>query len=142
MKTRSTTFPKNFAWGAATSALQIEGAPTAESSSPSIWDASVLRTGQVERDESPERACDHHRLPEDIKILRDLGPRHYRFSINWNHIIPEGGSTVNSRGLGFYKHLCDAFHAADITAWATQKRTLKLSAAVFTRFDRRKPLIY
>jgi len=116
----TSSFPKNFVWGTATSATQIEGSDAVDGKTPSIWDASRLKPGQVEDDHTPAIACDHYRrFKQDVRLLRELGLKHYRFSINWCRIMPHGGTTVNERGIDFYKRLCDELRNAGITPWAT-----------------------
>lgn len=114
-------FPKDFAWGVATSAAQIEGAWDADGKTPSIWDfEAVTKGGRIERGETPFVACDHyHRFKDDIKLMKSLGVKHYRFSVSWPRVMPHGGDVMNPKGLDFYKRLCDALHAAGITPWAT-----------------------
>ena len=35
-------------------------------------------------------AADHwNRYPEDIKLMKELGVNHYRFSVEWSKIEPE-----------------------------------------------------
>ncbi|MEI6491801.1 MAG: family 1 glycosylhydrolase [Verrucomicrobiota bacterium] len=118
--TKPTGFPKDFVWGVASSALQVEGADRADGKSASIWDAVNLKPGQVEDGSSPAVSCDfYRRYKQDIRLMRELGFKHFRFSINWCRIMPRGGTTVNQRGLDFYKRLCDELHKAGITPWAT-----------------------
>jgi beta-glucosidase len=113
-------FPAGFAWGTATSATQVEGAASADGKSPSIWDHAGTVGGVIENGQTAAVACDHyHRVAEDVKLLGELGVKHYRFSINWCRIMPEGGRQVNTKGLDFYKRLADALRKNGITPWAT-----------------------
>lgn len=113
-------FPKGFVWGVAASATQIEGGANADGKSPSIWDAVALRPGQVEDGHTPAVACDHYRrFPADFRLLRDLGIKHYRFSINWCRVMRDGTATPNQAGIDFYKRLVDSMLENGITPWAT-----------------------
>ncbi|HSQ39224.1 MAG TPA: family 1 glycosylhydrolase, partial [Anaerolineales bacterium] len=61
------TFPKNFIWGVATSAYQIEGAWKEDGRGPSIWDTFSHTPGKVVHNENGDIAADHyHRWKEDI----------------------------------------------------------------------------
>src|SRR5947208_3672000 len=53
---RSYSFPKTFAWGAATAAAQIEGAAFEDGKGESIWD----RFARVRKIDAPTIACDHY----------------------------------------------------------------------------------
>ncbi len=54
-------------------------------------------------------ACDHYnRMESDVALMRELGLKAYRFSVNWGRIFPEGTGRVNEAGLGFYERLVDA----------------------------------
>jgi beta-glucosidase len=117
---RARAFPPHFAWGAASAAAQVEGAAEADGKGPSIWDVFARRPGAVKNGDTPAVACDHyHRYPDDIALMADLGLKHYRLSIAWPRIMPEGVGTLNRRGLDFYSRLIDALLARGITPWVT-----------------------
>jgi lactase-phlorizin hydrolase len=38
-----------------------------------------------------EMACDsYHKIAEDVVTLQNLGASHYRFSISWSRMLPDG----------------------------------------------------
>jgi beta-glucosidase len=113
-------FPPNFAWGVATSAFQIEGSPTADGRSPSIWDTYAGVTGNIADASTAAVACDHYRRWEaDLDLMKHLGIGSYRFSISWPRIMPRTTGRVNCAGLGFYDRLVDGLVARGITPVAT-----------------------
>ena len=114
------SFPKDFTWGAATAAYQIEGAAHRAGGGESVWDMFCRRPEAVFERESGDVACDHYnRYLEDVALMRDLGLQSYRFSLSWPRILPEGVGRVHAAGLDFYDRLVDALLAANITPWAT-----------------------
>ncbi|NBV97053.1 MAG: glycosyl hydrolase family protein, partial [Verrucomicrobia bacterium] len=114
------TFPRDFLWGTATSAYQIEGAYKADGRGPSVWDRFCETKGKVWEGQTGKVACDHyHRFPEDIAIMRDLGLQAYRFSISWTRILPTGRGKVNAKGLEFYDRLTDGLLKAGIRPFCT-----------------------
>ena len=120
LTTGGASFPKDFWWGAATASYQIEGAATEDGRKPSIWDTFSKTPGKVENGDTGDVACDHyHRYEEDVKLMADLGVKHYRFSIAWSRIIPDGRGAVNEKGLDFYKRLADSLLKHGITPHAT-----------------------
>ncbi|MBI2517844.1 MAG: beta-glucosidase [Opitutae bacterium] len=113
-------FPRGFVWGVATAAPQIEGAAFTGGKGPSIWDHFARRRGAIRQGDTLEVACDHyHRFRQDFALMRRLGLRHYRLSLAWPRIFPEGDGAVNQRGLDFYRRLFDALHENGITPWVT-----------------------
>jgi beta-glucosidase len=108
-------FPKEFLWGVATSAAQIEGAADEDGRGESIWDRFAATPGKIEDGSDTRIACDHyHRWRADIELLRSLGVNSYRFSIAWPRIMPAGRGTVNEKGLAFYDRLVDGLLHAGI----------------------------
>jgi beta-glucosidase len=113
-------FPKDFLWGASTSAYQIEGSPLADGAGPSIWHRFSHTGGKVLNGDRGDRACDHYnRWREDVALMKRIGLKSYRFSIAWGRIFPEGTGKVNQKGLDFYRRLVDELGAAGIAANAT-----------------------
>ena len=113
-------FPKDFTWGAATAAYQIEGAWNEDGRGPSVWDAFSQTPGKVFENHNGNVACDHyHRWKEDMALLKELQVPAYRLSISWPRIIPENTGKPNAKGLAFYDKLIDALLAAKITPWVT-----------------------
>lgn len=110
-------FPKNFLWGAASAAAQIEGGWNEDGRTPSIWD--LMPKGAINKDETCHIACDHyHHWREDVEIMKELGLKAYRFSVSWSRIIPQKG-VVNEQGIRFYRNLVDALTDAGIVPMIT-----------------------
>jgi beta-glucosidase len=102
------TFSKDFLWGAATSAYQIEGSPTADGAGRSIWHRFSHTPGNTYLDQTGDVACDHYRrYKQDVALMSELGLQAYRFSIAWGRIFPEGTGRVNKQGIDFYSRLVD-----------------------------------
>ena len=113
-------FPKNFVWGAASAAYQVEGAANEDGRGPSVWDMFCRRPGAIWSGHTGAVACDHyHRYKEDVALMKRLGLKGYRFSISWPRVLAEGVGPVNAKGLEFYDRLVDALLAAGIEPWAT-----------------------
>lgn len=68
---------KNFLWGVATSAFQLEGSPYADWAS---WDAIL--------DSKPDVTNHYTLYKKDLCLLKDLGVNAYRFSLEWSRIQP------------------------------------------------------
>ena len=114
------SFSKDFLWGAASAAAQIEGAWDEDGRGESIWDTLVHAGGHVAHGETADTACDHyHRWREDVSIMKGLGLKSYRFSISWSRVLPEGIGPVNEKGVEFYRGLCEALAEAGIKPMAT-----------------------
>ena len=113
-------FPRDFTWGVATAAYQIEGAASADGRGPSIWDVFSRQPGATFEGHTGEVACDHyHRYREDVALLRQLGVRAYRFSFSWSRLFPEGRGAANEPGFAFYERLLDELQGAGIEPYAT-----------------------
>lgn len=113
-------FPKDFLWGAATAAFQIEGAAAKDGKGPSIWDVFCATPGKTRFGETGQIACDHyHRYREDVELMGQLNLRAYRFSISWPRVLPQGRGKVNEAGLAFYDRLVDSLCEAGIEPFVT-----------------------
>ncbi len=120
MKLTPLTFPKNFVWGVAAAAPQIEGAYATDGKSLSTWDVYSRIPGKVRNGDTLDVACDHYHLfDKDFAMMAKLGVRHYRLSIAWPRIIPEGRGAVNQKGLDFYHRLFDSMEKHGILPWPT-----------------------
>ena len=119
-RARSSTFPENFTWGAATAAYQVEGAWNEDGKGESIWDRFSHTPGKIATGETGDVACDHyHRWSEDVDLMQAMDLNAYRFSIAWTRILPKGRGELNQRGLDFYSRLVDALLEAKIEPFVT-----------------------
>ncbi|HEY6746306.1 MAG TPA: GH1 family beta-glucosidase [Mycobacteriales bacterium] len=113
-------FPHGFVWGTATASYQIEGAVHEGGRSPSIWDTFSHRPGAVVGGDTGDVADDHyHRYRDDVVLLADLGVTHYRFSLAWPRLQPDGRGPINPAGLDFYQRLVDELLGRGIQPWVT-----------------------
>jgi beta-glucosidase len=114
--------PKDFKWGAATAAYQVEGAATQDGKGKSIWDTYTHLEPSRTSGENADVTCDHYnRIEEDVKLMKSLGMDTYRFSIAWSRVIPLGGrdDPVNEAGIAFYNRLIDTLIANGISPSVT-----------------------
>lgn len=110
-------FPKDFLWGAATAAPQIEGGWDEDGRTPSIWD--IAPAGKIKNNDTCHDACDHyHHWKEDVALMKEIGLKSYRFSLSWSRIQP-GKGKVNPKGIQFYRDLIDELRKAGIEPLVT-----------------------
>lgn len=131
MKQYQDSFPKNFLWGGATAANQLEGGfqeggkglstadmtpfrKDAAAKHTPVMDASYdeIKTYKANgfRGNFPKhRGCDfYHHWKEDIALFSEMGFRCYRMSIAWTRIFPTGfEAEPNEEGLLFYDNVFD-----------------------------------
>jgi beta-galactosidase len=113
-------FPKDFTWGAATAAYQIEGGWNEGGRGPSIWDAFTHTPEKIHQGQNGDVTCDHYnRMEGDVALMKAMGLKAYRLSLSWSRLLPTGRGKVNEEGVAFYNRLIDALLAANITPWVT-----------------------
>lgn len=112
--------PKNFLWGGAVAAHQIEGGWNAGGKGPSTADVMTAGRNGVSRKITTEGILDteyypnheaidfYNRYKEDIQLFKEMGLKALRTSINWTRIYPNGDDAEpNEAGLQFYDDLFD-----------------------------------
>lgn len=113
-------FPEGFLWGCATAAYQVEGGAKDGGRGPSIWDTFSHIPGKVHNNDTGDVADDHYHLyKEDVRLLKSLGAKVYRFSVSWPRIFPQGTGAPNPEGVDFYNRLVDELLANGIQPYCT-----------------------
>ncbi|XP_039884309.1 lactase-phlorizin hydrolase-like [Simochromis diagramma] len=114
-------FREDFMWSTASSAYQIEGGWRADGKGLSIWDKFVHSPSKILNDDNGDIACDsYNKIEEDVAILKQLKVSHYRFSLSWPRVLPDGTiNNINEAGINYYQRLLDALHAANIQPQVT-----------------------
>ncbi|MHC5215557.1 glycoside hydrolase family 1 protein [Enterococcus sp. LJL128] len=118
-------FPDNFLFGGAIAANQAEGGYLEAGKGLGICD--VLPAGKerllhIAKELDPalyypsHQGIDfYHHFKEDVALLKEMGLRCFRFSINWPRIFPKGDEQQpNQEGLAFYEELIDLLLEAEI----------------------------
>ena len=112
-------FPKNFLWGGAVAAHQLEGAWNIDGKGISVADVMTgaeygkqreITDGIIAGKNYPNHeAIDfYHRYKEDVALFAEMGFKCFRTSIAWTRIFPNGDeSEPNEAGLKFYDDLFD-----------------------------------
>lgn len=112
---------KDFLWGGAVAAHQVEGGWDQGGKGMSVAD--VMTAGDNVT-HTPRRITDgvlpgenypnheavdfYHRYKEDIALFAEMGFKALRTSIQWTRIFPEGDETTpNEEGIAFYNDLID-----------------------------------
>ncbi|WP_217535731.1 6-phospho-beta-glucosidase [Vibrio metschnikovii] len=113
------SFPKDFLWGGAVAAHQVEGGWNKDGKGVSVVDVLTkgahevprVITDSVESDQfyPNHEAIDFYgRYKEDIALFTEMGFKCFRTSIAWTRIFPNGDeATPNEAGLQFYDDLFD-----------------------------------
>jgi len=113
-------FPKDFYWGTATAAYQIEGAWNEDGKGESIWDRFSHKGSTIKGAYSSDVSCDsYHHYKDDISLMKAMHLNSYRFSISWPRILPTGTAVLNHKGLDYYNRLVDALLEARIRPLVT-----------------------
>lgn len=120
-------FPKDFLWGGALSAHQVEGAYNEDGKGLCTADTMIygdvrerLTNIKPELQEgyyypSHEASDFYHRYKEDVAMFAEMGFKSLRTSIAWSRIFPNGDDKIpNEKGLQFYDDLFDELLKYDI----------------------------
>ena len=125
-----TGFPRDFMWGGAVAANQLEGAWDIDGKGICVADINEFQDNiaiekkgnkELTRAYVEEAAAStdkifpkrhgidfYHTYKEDLKLLAGLGLKTFRTSINWSRIFPNGDDQMpNEAGLRFYNDLFD-----------------------------------
>ncbi|KAF2637434.1 glycoside hydrolase, partial [Massarina eburnea CBS 473.64] len=116
------SLPRNFLWGYATAAPQIEGAWNRDGKGLSTWDTLAHTPGRVLDSSTGDDACRSYDLyREDVQLMKSYGVNSYRFSLSWSRIIPLGGKDdpINEVGVRYYSDLIDELLVNGITPFVT-----------------------
>lgn len=112
------TIPENFTIGVATSAFQIEGGRIEDGRGLSVWDTFIQDIPErIVNSSTADIASDsYHKFDKDLKALIDMKVNHYRFSISWTRIMPNGdNSSLNQKGIDYYNYVIDKLVENNIT---------------------------
>ncbi|WP_117233065.1 glycoside hydrolase family 1 protein [Vibrio maerlii] len=122
-----TQFPKDFLWGGAIAANQVEGSHVLAGKGLSTADmlpSGILSPHQTREERTPgikDIAIDfYNRYPEDIALFDEMGFNCLRLSIAWTRIYPNGDDQEpNEEGLAYYERIFDELAKYDITPFVT-----------------------
>ena len=104
-------FPAGFIWGSATAGHQVEG----DNVRSNWWE--LERLGKVGTKSG--KACNHYELyREDVQLLKTLGHRAYRMSIEWSRLEPSEGR-FDDGALDHYVDLLKLLKSAGIQTYVT-----------------------
>ncbi|MDE1163035.1 MAG: GH1 family beta-glucosidase [Acidobacteriaceae bacterium] len=113
-------FPKDFLWGTATAAYQVEGAWNVDGRGPSIWDTFSHTANKIDGNANGDVADEEYlRYRDDIAMMKDLGVRGYRFSMSWTRLFPTGSGAPNPKGIAYYKRVVECLHENGIEPYCT-----------------------
>jgi beta-glucosidase len=114
-------FGKDFNWGVAAAAYQIEGAWNADGKGPSVWDHFTQnKKHKIKTRENGNIACDfYNRYQNDIALINELNFKIFRFSTAWSRILPAGTGAINQKGLDFYHKVIDSCLEKNVEPWIT-----------------------
>src|SRR5689334_1901911 len=93
-------FPKNFMWGSATAAHQVEG-----DNRLNDWWAFEQQPGRIHDGNISGDACRQFELyKSDFALLKSLNQNAHRVSLEWSRIEPEEGK-FNAEAIAHYRDL-------------------------------------
>lgn len=110
------TFPEGFLWGAGTAAYQVEGAWRQDGKGPSVWDTWAHQGGAAAAGRlGGDVASDSYNRPQrDLDGLQRLGVSHYRFSLAWARLLPNGTAPANPAAIAYYERLLEGLKARGV----------------------------
>jgi beta-glucosidase len=100
-------FPSSFIWGTATASYQVEGAYNQGGRSPSIWDVFCEDPKHCSGQNGSVADDHYHRVMNDTELMHNLGVNHYRMSLSWSRLLPDGVGKVNQLAVDHYNKEID-----------------------------------
>lgn len=116
---KTLSFPKDFVWGVAAAAHQVDGNTT--NNNWSDWEQQNGPDGQprIKRGQKAGLACDHwNRYREDLGLMKQLGMQAYRLSVEWSRIEPRPGE-YDAAAIQHYHDVLDAMKQEGLQAMVT-----------------------
>ena len=100
------TFPKDFLFGAASSACQIEAGCKEGGKGEDGGEHFYTVFPEKYFGGDPAKAADfYHLYRKDILDMKELGLKSFRFSISWSRVLPQGVGQLNDKGMDYYKRV-------------------------------------
>jgi beta-glucosidase len=108
------SFPKDFLWGTATAAHQVEGNNTNND-----WWSFEQRPGAIWHGDRSGLACDWWRNAErDFDLMAEMGHNTHRLSIEWSRIEPEEGA-FDASAIARYRQMLTGLRRRGIEPMVT-----------------------
>ena len=105
---------QKFIWGVASASYQVEGAYQADGKGESNWDAytnkyemTIAFTGTTQNANVSANQYERKQYLKDFALMKELGVTHYRISLSWARILPNGTGKINQKGLDHYSKFID-----------------------------------
>ena len=112
-------FNKEFIFGCATASYQIEGSINKDGKVNSIWDEFTKNKANIIDGSDGSIVCDSYiKYKDDVRLLKNLGVKAYRFSISWSRVI-DNNNQINQKGLDYYINLSKELLKNEITPYVT-----------------------
>lgn len=150
---------KDFLWGGAIAANQVEGAWDTDGKGLSVADVATYKPNVDVKDYRKQvgvtmsgieqaiqdtdtkyypkrRGIDfYHRYPEDLELFHEMGFKTLRLSIAWTRIFPTGEeSEPNQAGLDYYKAMFNKMHKLGIEPIVTLSH-YEMPLALATKYN-------
>ncbi|MCB1305354.1 MAG: family 1 glycosylhydrolase [Leptospiraceae bacterium] len=104
-----TAFPKDFLWGTATCATQIDGGDL-----HSDWAKFSQTPGRIADGKDCLVACDHwNRFEDDYKLMKSLSFNAYRLGVDWSRMEPRPGE-MDHAALNHFRGMLDSLRKKSI----------------------------
>ncbi|KAI3376463.1 hypothetical protein L3Q82_016929, partial [Scortum barcoo] len=93
----------------------------ADGKGPSIWDTFCHEKGRVFGEQNGDVACNSYELWEkDLECIQQLGLTHYRLSLSWARLLPDGTTRcVNQKGVQYYNKVINDLLACNVSPMVT-----------------------
>lgn len=86
----------------------------------SIWDTFLNQKRRIIKKNNANLANNfYQRYRQDLNLIREMNCNHFRFSLAWSRILPNGIKDVNAQGIDFYDRLIDESLNLGIEPWVT-----------------------
>lgn len=108
-------FPKDFLWGAATSAYQVEGGNTKNQ-----WHRWEQEPGKIENGDRCGRSANQYELYEkDFDLAVELRHNTHRLGIEWSRLCPDSPDRFDEKEITHYRKVLEALKERGLTVFLT-----------------------